>query len=500
MDISKIAANSKLDNNSPRYLQIAKIIISGIQDGSFLQGSKLPAERELASLFGVSRTTAINTYRYLEQQGLVNSKKGSGTFVAKKKFTANAGKHEIPWNQIFRPYTQTSMSSLMNELLSNPLTKDTISLDAGMPNPKFYPLERFKKIFRTIDFSKAKYFGHIPIEGLQLLRESIANLLRENCIQASFNNILVTSGSQQGIYLISKVFIEPGDYVIVESPTYIGAIQVLQAAGAKILSLPVEKGLSLNILEDYLVRYRPKFFYTIPTYQNPTGKVMSFVERKQLLEMAARHRLIIVEDDPYSEFYYEEKPPLPIKALNGYEGCIYLSTFSKMLMPGLRLGYIAAHPSLINRITMEKQYIDLHSNNFSQWLLFHYLSDNNLKEHLSLVRKEYKTRRDILHSELKQLINGDLEVYLPSGGFYLWCKILFNCTSRKLLQEALKTGISFVPGDAFDISSGNKEFRLCFTSNDADALQEAVKRLHQAITNVKKNNSSTSNIDVKPLI
>lgn len=501
MDISKIFVNTKLNNNSPRYLQIAKIISNCIHSNTLLEGTKLPSERELALLFKVSRTTAINSYRYLERENLVVTKKGSGTFVAKNPAQINYANKEIPWKQIFRPYTQTSISSLMHELLTIPTGGETISLDAGMPDPQFYPLEKFQEIFNQhYSTINTKFLGHIPIEGLDSLKESLVHLLLEKGIRANSDNILVTSGSQQGIYLLAKAIIEPGDYVIVESPTYVGALQVFQAAGAKILALPGDKSLNLNILEDYLIRYRPKLFYTIPTFQNPSGRVISHTERQQLIDLASRHRLLIIEDDPYSEFYYEEKPPRPIKALNDYEGIIYLSTFSKILIPGLRLGYVAAHPALISRLTMEKQYIDLHSNNLSQWLLSLYLAKGELKGHLTWVREQYKVRRDALYQSLTHFLKEDLYFTLPSGGFYIWCKILPPIKAHKLLQKSLKEGVSFVPGNAFDITSSGKEFRLCFTSNNTQRLEEAVFRLSKAFKQASRSQITASEKNIKPLI
>ncbi len=502
MDISKILVHSELNNDSPLYLQIAEIIIDKIMDSSLREGDKLPSERELASLFNVSRTTAINSYRYIEQQGYVITKPGSGTFVSKKTDDTRSLNSEIPWENFFKPSKQTSMNSLFSELINSSISSDKISLDAGMPDPKFYPVDKFKDIFyKYMDALDTKDFGHISIEGLSSLRNTIPSIVSNKEIRTSYDNVLITSGSQQGIYLISKTLIEPGDYVIVESPTYIGAIQVLQAAGARILSLPIDNGLPLNILEDYLIRYRPKLFYTIPTFQNPSGNVMSISERRDLLELAKRYRLIIVEDDPYSDFHYKEKPPTSLKSLDNYEGTIYLSTFSKIIMPGLRLGYVIAHPTLISRMTMEKQYIDLHSNNFAQWFLNIYLSNGELGNHLALVRKEYKKRRDVLYKSLKDLMGEDLAFSFPQGGFYIWCNILSSFNSRRLLHEALNRGVSFVPGDVFyNTPDGNKKFRLCFTSNDEKSLQKAAYRLYEALLQTKKSSSRILKNDSKPLI
>jgi Transcriptional regulators containing a DNA-binding HTH domain and an aminotransferase domain (MocR family) and their eukaryotic orthologs len=507
MDISKCLNSSELDTSDkrPLYLQIALLIADKIQKQILPSGTKLPPERELADLFAVSRTTAINAYRKLEQQGLVWTKVGSGTYVAQASKLDSLS--EVPWPQLFTAYPQNPLASILRDLVSTP-APDTISLAAGMPDPDLYPLESLTELFNhNIGTAAPADFGHIPTEGYTPLRKAIAAMLNEKGIPASTENILTLSGSQQGLYLLSKVLLEPGDYVVMESPTFIGAIQVFQAAGAKVLSLPCLEKLSLELLEDFLIRYRPKLFYTIPTYQNPTGRVMTEQERRDLINLAKRHRLVIVEDDPYSDLCYDSQPPQALKALDSYGGVVYLGTFSKILFPGLRTGYLAGPPVLINRLALEKQYIDLHSNNIAQWLVTMFLNDGRLEEHLIKVRKEYKKRRDTMAKALQRLCANDLEFTVPEGGFYFWCKLKHEGTSQRLLQEAAKNRISFVPGEAFyTVPTLDKEFRLCFTTYNDAVLLEGTQRLAKTLTQItRKHNenndeSSQSCSSVWPII
>jgi DNA-binding transcriptional MocR family regulator len=490
MDISKILNGTKLDSLStqPLYLQISQLIASKILDQTLAPDSKLPPERELAALFGVSRTTAINAYRQLEQQGLVRTRVGSGTYVSGGTGQANTPSPGIPWSQLFTPYPQTPSSSILRELVSTPISSDVISLAAGMPDPSFYPLAALKALLNEhLDQVERGAFGHIPTEGYPPLRESLAALLHDKGIKSTADNILVVSGSQQGLYLTSRVLLEPGDYVIVESPTYIGAIQTFQSIGARILTLPASGTFPLDIFEDYLIRYRPKMFYIIPTFQNPTGRVLPEKERWEALTLAARHRLVIVEDDPYSQLYYRTEPPPTLKALDPYHGVVYMSTFSKILAPGLRMGYVCAPPALINRLALEKQYIDLHSNNLSQWLLHLFLQQVNLEDHLAFLRTEYKKRRDALVRAIRRSCGDDLVFAVPDGGFYLWCKIQAPVTAGKLLHEATKNGIFFVPGEAFYATAGGyKEFRLCFATHEETLLAEGAHRLAQSLRQLAK--------------
>ena len=506
MDISKCLLEHKLDTSSniPLYLQLAEIISDKITGQVFPAGTKLPPERVLARMFSVSRTTAINAYRHLEQQGTVNTRVGSGTYVAGQHSDTGTSATRVPWAQLFTPYPQTPLSSILRELVSPPAA-DMISLSAGIGDSALYPVGTFTNLLNEhIQHVGRADFGHIPTEGYDPLRQSVAAMLAAKGIPTKKDNVMILAGSQQGLYLLSKILLEPGDCVIIEASSFIGAIQVFQASGARVLSLPPDDRFPLAALEDYLVRYRPKMLYLIPTFHNPTGRTMSLEERRDLLQLAARHRLIIVEDDPYSDLYYDWEPPPSLKALDTYGGVVYLSTFSKILFSGLRIGYISASPILINRLALEKQYIDLHSNNISQWMVHLFLEAGNLDSHLTLLRREYKKRRDHTAKALRRFCGKYLDFSVPDGGFYFWCKIKQSGTSRRLLHEATKTGVSFVPGEAFyTTATPDKEFRLCFTTRNQTVLHEGIRRLAKAIAqtaNNKGNEDSLLFTPVSPII
>jgi len=487
MDISKQFFQHQLDHNSsrPLYLQILDIITCEITNHTLPPGSKLPPERELATLFAVSRTTAINAYRHLEQQGLIQTKIGSGTYVVDTPMNSTHATPPMPWNQLFSPHPQSPVSSILRELVSTPVSLQDISLAAGTPDPALYPFHIFTDLFHKYS-SKIDHadLGHIATEGYTPLRQTLAAMHNQaDSTPTTTENVLILSGSQQGIYLISKIFLQPGDCVIVESPTYIGAIQVFHNAGVRILTLPSNTSLPFALLEDYLIRYRPKLFYIIPTFQNPNGRVIPLNERLELLKLAARHQLIIVEDDPYSQLYYNDPPPPSLKALDHYNGVIYLGSFSKTLFPGLRTGWMVAPSPVINRIALEKQYVDLHANNLSQWLLHLFLRENALQSHLVQVREEYKKRRDAMANSIRRSCGSNLTFSLPTGGFYLWCKLKTGVTSQILLHEATKNGVSFVPGEAFYTDQSNlKELRLCFATHPEAILQEGIKRLAKTLS------------------
>ncbi|MBM7866933.1 aminotransferase class I/II-fold pyridoxal phosphate-dependent enzyme [Heliobacterium gestii] len=515
MDASNWFSDAKLDAQSsePLYQQIADMIIKKIRHHVLAPGTKLPPERELAALFDVSRTTAINAYRALERQGWVRTRVGSGTYV-ERHATDNGGRREadefkgaaplMPWMELFAARPQSPLSTILRDLVAAPLAEDNIALAAGMADPNTFPIATMQRLFAEQAGETAPSdFGHIPTEGYGPLRHAIATGLAVKGIDVTGEQVMTFAGSQNGLYLLARVMLEPGDYVIVEAPTFIGAVQVFQGAGARLLSLPVSEGLDLALLEDYLIRYRPKFFYINPTFHNPTGRVLSERLRRDLLEVAARYRLVIVEDDAYSELFYHQPPPPPLKAADGYGGVVYLNTFSKLLFPGLRVGYLAASPTLINRLALEKQYIDLHTSNISQWLLHGYLKSGELPGHANRVRALYKKRRDALAQALRQYCGNDLSFSIPDGGFYLWCRIEGPLTARDLLHEAIKGGVSFVPGDAFyrTPEMGGQQFRLCFTTHPEPLLAEAARRIGDTLRRMTKTRRpAAGSVAVQPII
>jgi DNA-binding transcriptional MocR family regulator len=503
MDITKILSGIRINQtgSAPMYLQIANHLAIKIQNSTLSAGTKLLPERELAKLLDVSRTTAINAYRQLEERGLVITKVGSGTYVA-EPFTVNQPVAAIPWEQLFSPQYKSPLSSLLRTLISTPTADEVISLAAGMPDPDFYPLCIIEKALSSSKYNLAlSDFGHIATEGYLPLRHALSTWQNLQGIPTSPDHLLIASGSQQSLYLIVKAFIEPRDYVIVESPTYLGAIQTLESSGARILSLPQSDHLNFELLEDYLIRYRPKLMYTIPTFQNPTGRIMSLNDRHELIRLAARYRLVLVEDDPYSQLYYDQQPPPSLKSLDTYGGVIYMGTFSKILFPGLRIGWVTAAPQVINRLAQEKQYMDLHSNTLSQRILHICLEEDYLPNHLNTVRTEYKKRRDTMSSAIRRHCNNYMDFTLPEGGFYLWCTLNPPASPSELLRRAAAEGVSFVPGEAF-YANGTKsnEIRLSFSTHNEELLKEGIRRIGRILGSGAANTAQPSNTAGRPII
>ncbi len=504
MDITKMLNGIRLNPSLtvPLYMQIATALTAKITDFTIPSGAKLPPERELSRLLGVSRTTAISAYGLLEERGLVSTKIGSGTFVNSGPALAQPQTPAMPWDQLFTAGYKAPLSSIIRSIIASPTADDMISMAAGMPDPAFYPLQMIQS---ALDMQKRPLeladLGLIATEGYLPLRRSLAAWQTRLGNSATPDQILIVSGSQQGLYLLVKSFIEPRDYVIVESPTYLGAIQLLEASGARPLTLPPGNKLDLAMFEDYLIRYRPKLFYVMSSFKNPTGRVMNLAERQELIRLAARHRLTIIEDDPYSLLHYGSPPPPSLKQLDNYGGVIHLGTFSKILFPGLRTGWVHAAPQVVNRLAQEKQHVDLHSHNLAQMIINTALEENSLPLHLALVRREYKKRRNAMAAAIMRFCGATMSFDLPEGGLYIWGRMTQPIAPTELLRRAAPLGISFVPGDAFYAhGSVSHEIRLCFATHDEERLTEGIRRLGKALNAAAIDNSVSTATAGRPII
>jgi DNA-binding transcriptional MocR family regulator len=343
------------DSSEPIFRQIVREIQGLIRSGSLPEGFLLPPERRLAAALGVNRSTVFNAYRELKALGLVDAHVGRGTAVlrAPAPIPDAIG---VPWRQLFRESVARSHDPIIADLLALTEREDVISFSIGLPAPELLPLDTFgeytAELIREVG---ASLLLHCPTEGHSPLRETLAQWVAARGIRARASDVLVVSGSQQGLDLVARIFFDPGDVVIVEEPTYIGALQSFRVAGAKIIGIPVDgDGMRTDILASILERERPKLIYTLPTYQNPSGAVMSVDRRRHLLDLASRWHVPILEDDPYSELRYEGEPLPSLKALDDNELVLYLSTFSKALFPGLRIGYLVVPPVVLRQLALAR--------------------------------------------------------------------------------------------------------------------------------------------------
>jgi DNA-binding transcriptional MocR family regulator len=366
--------------------------------------------------------------------------------------------------------------------------EDVISFSIGLPAPELLPLDILRQHTTELirDVGSAVVL-HCPTEGHTPLRETLAQWVAARGIRAQASDVLVVSGSQQGLDLVARVFIDPGDVVVVEEPTYIGALQSFRVAGAKIIGIPVdEDGMRTDILASILERERPKLIYTLPTYQNPSGAVMSLDRRRHLLDLAARWHVPILEDDPYSELRYEGEPLPSLKALDENELVLYQSTFSKALFPGLRIGYLVVPRVVLRQLALAKQGVDLHANTFSQYLLDRFVREGHFATHIEKSKKAYRRRRDRMAEALKRDTSIALDFAVPRGGFYIWCRLPDGVEQSALLANAAARGVVFLPGRAcYPTEPTENCIRLNFSHASEEEIGVGVERFLESVRDTR---------------
>ena len=483
----RISINRHAD--TPVYLQIKNQIRDMIFSDVLPEGTLLPPERSLAKELEVNRSTVIKAYQELKADGLVDSHVGKGTVVlsqtVKKSSLLEKYINPLPWYQLFAETVAASNNNVIGDIMAITGGNDVIAFAGGIPAPSLYPVEIMREIQSELFVTVGQdLFLHSPVEGHYPLRESISCLLRQRQIVAAAKDNVILSGSQQGLDFAARIFIRPGDTVIVEEPTFFGAIQIFESAGARVIGVPIDKeGLRTDILEALLVRHKPKFIYTLPTFQNPSGVTMSLERRYQLLNLAYQYQLPILEDDPYGELYYDSTPVPPLKALDRHGYVIYLSTFSKSLFLGLRVGWVTAAPQVLAKFAYLKQMTDLHVNTPAQLLLDAFIRKGYYERHIAVVRQDYAQRRDTMIKALEKYKVPGISWDKPAGGYYIWCRLPDNIIRHKLVANASKRGVVFLPGEVFypDGTQGDTHVRLNYTFVSPEQIETGIKYLMQAV-------------------
>jgi 2-aminoadipate transaminase len=368
--------------------------------------------------------------------------------------------------------------SFIREILKLTETRQIISFAGGLPSPKTFPVEAFAQASSAmLARDGAAALQYAASEGYAPLREWVAASLPWKVDPAQ---VLITTGSQQGLDLVAKILIDAGSKVLVETPTYLGALQAFTPMEPQFVSVASDaQGVDIDDVKRKAADAR--FLYILPNYQNPTGRMLSEERRMALMAVANETGLPIVEDNPYGDLWFDAPPPAPLTARNP-EGCIYLGSFSKTLAPGLRLGYVVAPPALYPKLLQAKQAADLHTPSFNQRLVHEVLRDGFLDQHVPRIRSLYKTQRDAMLVALKAYMPDSVSWNAPEGGMFLWLKLAQGVDTVKLLEKAVERGVAFVPGAAFYADSAeHNAMRLCFVTASSEQINTGVKALAQVI-------------------
>lgn len=401
------------------------------------------------------------------------------------------------WTKLYAGRTQGMQGSAIREILKITQQPDIISFAGGLPAPELFPVERMVEANkRVLEQQGSMALQYSPTEGYNPLREMIVEQLRRDGVACSIDNVLITSGSQQALDLIGKVLLDPGDHVIVEDPTYLGALQALNAYEAQYATVATDdEGMLPEALKEAVNRNQAKFIYALPTFQNPSGVTLSRERRQEIIRLVDECDLPpIVEDDPYGELRYEGERELSLFAvdaqINAKEGkvaplrgnVLYLSTFSKTLCPGLRVAWMVGPKDVIARIVQAKQGADLHTSTFTQMVAYETARDGFLEEHVATLRGVYRDRRDLMLAMMDELFPTGVTWTHPKGGLFLWVKLPEGMDAGELLKKAVAQKVAFVPGSPFfSHGGGENTLRMNFSNARPEQIEEGMKRLAAVI-------------------
>ncbi len=462
----------QLDNEGqPKYLQLFNCIKEWISQGQMKTGERLPTIRSLASQLGVNTSTVVNAYKQLESNSYITAKKGSGYFVSDTK----NGTKDTNFSGDLGLYKDASVINFAN----------------ATPHPSIFPIESFKAcINEVLERDKGFAFGYDESNGYRPLRQSIlAYFSREYSISIENESFLqIVSGAQQGIDIIGKALLNPGDYVITETPTYDGAVAAFKSRGARIISVNMEKdGMDMDELEKKVRICKPKLVYVMTRYQNPTTVCYSQEKLERLMLLAKENNLYIVEDDSMSELFFEKEKPMALKALDkSNEYVIYLKSFSKILMPGLRVGSMVIPVNLIDDFTKIKHTSDISSSGLIQRSLDLYFRSEKWDEHLQYMKEIYRGRFEFMLAGLDRIGKYGLKYEKPGGGLYFWVKLPRHLSSNFFFKKCRNNGLVFIPSSIFYDNMHKKSddyIRLSFASAGIDQIREGMAILERCLTN-----------------
>jgi 2-aminoadipate transaminase len=391
---------------------------------------------------------------------------------------------------LFASRTKVMKSSAMRDLMAVTARPEVISLAGGLPDTSTFPPETFAAVAQRIaSESCAKALQYGPTEGLDETKACIAEVMAAEGMHVDHEDMIVTTGGQQVIDLVTKALIDPGDVVIAEGPTYPGAVPVFSSYQADVVQVDMDSdGMRVDLLEETLDRLerdgrRPKFIYTVPSFQNPAGVTMSQGRRRRLVEVAHERELLILEDNPYGLLRYEGDAPSPLLSLDGGIYVMYLGTFSKILSPGIRLGWVVAPPPVLEKINLGKQAADLCTSTLSQLMVQAYFQESQWRDYVDSLTEIYRARRDTMLDALAEHFPRQAEWTRPAGGLFIWATLPDFIDTTDLLARALRDNVAFVPGEAaFLDGRGRNAMRLNFSGSNEDQIREGIRRIGEVVT------------------
>jgi 2-aminoadipate transaminase len=387
---------------------------------------------------------------------------------------------------LFAQRTRVMRSSAMRDLMAITARPDVISLAGGLPDTSTFPRESFAaQMTRIAQESAAEALQYGPTEGFDRTRSAVQMVMEAEGMSPDPTDIIVTTGGQQALDLITKTLVDPGDVVICEAPTYPGAVPVFCSYEAETHQVPMDgEGMRVDELESLLDRLdarrrRPKFIYSVPSFQNPAGVTLSLERRRRLVELARSREILVVEDNPYGLLRYEGDPEPPLYQLDGGDYVIYVGTLSKILSPGIRIGWAVAPPPVMEKIALGKQATDLCTSTLAQYFALEYFAEGRWRDYVDSLREIYRLRRDAMLQALERYFPGEANWTRPGGGLFVWATLPDYIDTSDLLAKALRENVAFVPGAAayVDGRQGTNAMRLNFSGSTEEEIREGIRRI-----------------------
>ena len=377
------------------------------------------------------------------------------------------------------PHVEALKASIIREILKISSQPGVINFAGGLPAPELFPLEDMKLATAdAIDKYGAACVQYSLSAGIPILRELIAKRATERGEATSMGNILLTSGAQQGIELMGRIFLAPGDYVLVENPTYLGALQAFNFYQARYATVEMDdEGMIIDQLEAQIKKYHPKLIYTVSNFQNPTGITMTKERRVALIEIAGKYGIPIVDDNPYGDIRFSGEPVPTLKSIGG-DAVIVLRTFSKVMAPGIRLGWMNGPVPMLAQVEKVRQCADLHPNALVQHMVYEYVAAGKLEPHIEIIKANYRNKRDVMMETMRNEFPEEIKSPVPDGGMFLWCELPAHVSAKDLLPKAVELKVAYVYGEPFYPNGGGENtFRLNFSNAQPDAIVEGITRL-----------------------
>lgn len=490
---------SSADPSQPLYIQISDWVEEKIKAGELAPGLQLPPVRTLAQQLSVNRGSVASAYAHLSKIGVLQTGLGRGTFVRSAPMpAAMTGPPKSSPEDFWQPLLAemnlrlgVPKAAILDHDLQFPWVPENgatsgigarLAMDLPLSDHRLsYPIvkEALLKLARSLPRDSLAY-GH-P-QGLFTLRAQLAERARRAGINIESREILICNGTQQALSMVSSILVQPGDTVVMANPGYPGAARVFRMCGAKIMGVPVDAdGLKVDVLEAMLRDYRPKLIYSVPTFQVPTGTTLSIERRVKLYSLAERHQIPILEDEYANSLFYGDPPPPPIKSLDRQGLVVYVGTFSKTLGAGLRLGWIAGHPSLMARLIQAKEAQDIHTSLISQLLADSLLQDGAYDRHLSTLRDHYGERYRALVRAMKNKFGSSLHFHPSGGAFSIWVTLPEGVSATRWLDFAKARGVHVHRGASYFLEDDNDNTaQVCFSQLDPEAIEAAVDQLSAA--------------------